>query len=817
MKIRLKNFRCYTDETFDFGDGGLALLSGGSGKGKTSIIMGIYFALFGTGSKVTAYGKTSCLVELEFDGMKIARTKRPNHLVVNEVYEDAAGQEIINKKFGDTFDVTGYIEQDATNSFIKMSPIEKLGFLEKFAFRDIDLGKIKGRCKAHISKCRDELLGSVSQLDMAKNYLEDMEPPDEVKFPLKCKKSQREKAIKNENIRLKNCNTLNKRSEKTKNRVEDEINALNVLEATLQSRKEMKKELNEKLDDIGVEIDDLIMIYEGDDELEDNKKHLTTALERRELSVMEDQLENDKIKLEEMRKEESDGLERKLSAIDTAIWQEYSKDVLKEAMADLKLCISDMGKIESLRKEIRKCKVNPEKHEEHKKALEKHTNDIEEKQRLCDKLKAQQELYSCPSCKAKLRLINEKLLQVDDVDLNQDIDTDLNNLQEEVSTLKQTIRKLQSIIPDEANKLERKAEAEAEIQDILSSYEEPPNMDGLKEDLEYLHGYQASQLELEKKKRELEKSISQEKFSVSYNRFKSSVEKLQESCSELLESCGEHDGTVYNEEELRVKITEQTQARDKLTDYEKRKTKIEEDCERCKRILDKAKTKHIQKYGIIHDEDELVEVLEKEVKKIEECNRKKKKHEQNLRQIEEWEQYQKELNEYQVWEVKVEELTIKEKEDRNKYASATQLKDKILEAESIAMINIVDSINAHARLYLDAFFVENPISVQLQPFKQTKKSTKPKINIQIEYKGMEADMNMLSGGEKSRVILAYTLALAEMFNTPLLLLDECTASLDQDLTGVVFDAIRENFNGKLTLIIAHQVITGTFDKAVRLE
>jgi ABC-type transport system involved in cytochrome bd biosynthesis fused ATPase/permease subunit len=75
---------------------------------------------------------------------------------------------------------------------------------------------------------------------------------------------------------------------------------------------------------------------------------------------------------------------------------------------------------------------------------------------------------------------------------------------------------------------------------------------------------------------------------------------------------------------------------------------------------------------------------------------------------------------------------------------------------------------------------------------------------------------MLSGGELSRVILAYTMALAEMFNTPLLLLDECTASLDQDLSETVFNSIRENFNGKIILLIAHQVVTGTFDKIIKL-
>ena len=34
MKITLKNFRCYENETFDFGENGITLLSGSSGAGK---------------------------------------------------------------------------------------------------------------------------------------------------------------------------------------------------------------------------------------------------------------------------------------------------------------------------------------------------------------------------------------------------------------------------------------------------------------------------------------------------------------------------------------------------------------------------------------------------------------------------------------------------------------------------------------------------------------------------------------------------------------------------------------------------------------
>ena len=166
------------------------------------------------------------------------------------------------------------------------------------------------------------------------------------------------------------------------------------------------------------------------------------------------------------------------------------------------------------------------------------------------------------------------------------------------------------------------------------------------------------------------------------------------------------------------------------------------------------------------------------------------------------------------------EYTEKERSDKDKYAASTVFYEKILEAESIAMINIINSINNHTQGYLEAFFPDHPISARLLPFKELhsgkKSKEKPQINIQVEYKEMEIDLRALSGGELSRVILAFTLALGEIFNTPLLLLDECTSSLDQELTTTVTSAIKETYADKMVIIIAHQVVSGLFDREIKV-
>jgi DNA repair exonuclease SbcCD ATPase subunit len=117
---------------------------------------------------------------------------------------------------------------------------------------------------------------------------------------------------------------------------------------------------------------------------------------------------------------------------------------------------------------------------------------------------------------------------------------------------------------------------------------------------------------------------------------------------------------------------------------------------------------------------------------------------------------------------------------------------------------------------LDAFFPDESITVTLKTFKQVKNNSKPQINVEIYYKNSECDISELSKGEYSRVNLAFTLALNEMFNCPLLMLDEITAGLDAESTETVFDSIKSTYTGKIVLVVQHQVTAGIFDKTITL-
>ena len=820
MKIRLINFRCYIDKTFEFDDNGLVLISAASGAGKSTILMGIQFVLYGIGKNLQNFGKTSCSVELEFEDMKIVRTKRPNRLVINDCYEDDVAQNIINKKFGDTFNVTSYISQNALNSFIIMNPTEKLEFLEKFAFKDIDLPEIKNKAKNLISKRNEELNKTISQIEIAKNMLNMLNEPVEVevKFPFKCKPSDYDKFEKNEEVKIKNCEIQLKKSINIISKIQTEINELNILNTFINSKSDVLNSLCNKLEELSLEENNVK--YIGDEELNIYKEKLDNFLKYKELSLFQDKFENDTKKIEEMKNIEIEKIKKEIDAIDTTLWKEYTKEECQNTISESKEILKDAKKITFLKKQIESFDdiLCEEELNEKKDKLEKYRLDLDEKRQKLDSIKKQKTVYSCPSCNNKLHFKDNKLY-ISSLKL---FDTGNNlsekDLEKEINDIQNRIKKLENIIPEQENNIKNIKKIEKEIQNISEQYEEELVEDSLEEDLETIEQYYSFHNKNAIKKINLQFSLDDENFSSSYRLFQKDLEKLQLKISKLKEKYNFDDSLNQNinEEELRNNIINEQKNKETIERLNENRQKIENDNKKYKIQIEKIKTNYIEKFKEIRDQHILENIMKENEEKIKEVGNKKELSSKKIEDIQKYKNYINEKGKYDSFKNKIILLEEEEIENKKRYTASLTFREKILEAESIAMHNIIDSINTHAQVYLDYFFVDNPIIVKLLSFKETKKNNKPQINIEIDYKGMECDLTCLSGGEISRVVLAFTLALSEMFNSPMLLLDECTASLDQESTTAVFDCIKENMKDKIVIIIAHQVVNGVFDKIITL-
>ena len=133
------------------------------------------------------------------------------------------------------------------------------------------------------------------------------------------------------------------------------------------------------------------------------------------------------------------------------------------------------------------------------------------------------------------------------------------------------------------------------------------------------------------------------------------------------------------------------------------------------------------------------------------------------------------------------------------------------------IFDFIDTLNHHAALYIEDFFPDEDIQVQLVTNKELR-SGKDKLGLffEVNYKTMKGDTEFLSGGQRDRVNLAFTLAFSELVQNRILLLDECISSLDNETSDTVIDTLKEKYKGKLIICVAHQVNTGVFDQVIKI-
>ncbi|MDD4930680.1 MAG: AAA family ATPase [Candidatus Colwellbacteria bacterium] len=811
MRLELINFRCWRKRTFDFPDEGLVLLSGSSGSGKTSILSAIYFVLYGTGTKIISFGEKKCSVRFVYDGLDITRTKGPNRLMLSVVsggetseYEDDVAQGIITKKFGTNFTLTSYITQKTVQSFLNLGPTDKMNFLEQLALGDEDISGIKKKVKERIREKKDALSQKVGQLELLTAEVGEMKTPEEISFPLGPKHSDIK--IKNEGVFWKRTIKELKEKRETLKTTEGEFSKEKVSRAVREGKQSSLVDLEKKREALQGEISSIE--FDGEETINELKSTLSFLKNKREFSSVSDRYNEEKTRYDDLYtqemsllKEEETRLKETRDSIDE---ENFSDKVLKGIEEEILLIES----IVSISKELEIHEKNRSQYREYDR--EEKVKELESKmEKLQEEISVTErrvDIKCCPNCKVSLRFSKTSLVLADGDPVDEaKSKIEIKRIKSEIAgckTLIDAIKKEIMTISYTDTKID-------EYKERLKLKRVPQKtLEELKNETKSLREMKREWTELSSGIKTVMNKIKTDDLSSTLKKLKLQVDKRKRELQSIKEQLEEELETDYTEEELREEISKQELASQKRKSLEKQLRELEVSISKLEKEIEK----------IVLSDRDFEEEIEKISKSIKELITKEEEHKRLDKEIERYLQYRKEEEDYRKWVDKLQKCREEEESAKRELAYCDIFLRKVQEAESLAISNVIDQINYSMNYYLERFFPENPITVEIKTFKETKKDIKPSINITVGYRGIEnSSLDSLSGGEYDRIVLSLTLALSNLFGSNLILLDESISSLDGELSNDILECLKENMKEKLIVVVAHQISVGIFDTVLDIN
>jgi len=726
-KVRLKNWRSHLDSEFRFSSGTNALF-GGMGSGKTSVLNGICFALFGN-----------------FPDLQSKKVKLDEIIMNKPIEKNRAEVEVFFVANGKTYSVKRTIEKGKGTTYSEFREEGKL---------------IEAPNSQRVTEAVEKILKVDYELFTRAIYSEQ----NALDYFLTIPKGQRMKKIdellminKFEEARA-NTKTLTNRlfdrkSEKQKiidqvdlETLEKSISELKSSLAQISSEREnLRKSLEEissKRKIIEKEVDELRELNKSLESLKREEKGINSAIEEtiKNLKILEESLKDktkeeieknlgefkNKMKeFEKILKEKRDSYEKLSSSISE---NKAKINFLKNKIEELEKEVENKLKVKNELEALRKSVGNIEEKIEEKKSLYERfigeTKEIESK--LKDLKEAIEKLSSvegkCPVCDSilteekKRNLIKERERQVEE--FNKRLEETIKNKVKSEKELK------------EMEEIRRKAERlEDEIKDLEEKQKE----------------YENSKMLVEELKKE------NEKIEEDYGKLKAEIEKIEESSKEISEKLQEAEILAY-----------------KFRDYEERRIRLNELMKEAKHIEVKISEveEKISGRNLEEKEKELREISVKE-KEIEEkifgIEELKKEKEERMKEYEsKLSSTKKEMEEVKklekiITDLKIFEIALKQTQE--------EMRIEFVEAVNYEMNKLWST------LYPYRDFVEIKLNIEEGDYV-----------LQLRDKSgrfINAD-GIASGGERSVACLALRIAFARVLAPQLrwLVLDEPTHNLD---------------------------------------
>jgi len=420
----------------------------------------------------------------------------------------------------------------------------------------------------------------------------------------------------------------------------------------------------------------------------------------------------------------------------------------------------------------------------------KNLEDMKEKLVLAQKLLSEiDKCYACPSCKKILKIKENKLIEYENCDFNN------SNLKKDIQIMKTDIIVKEKSLSELKNKQIDYNQKNKEYNNLFSKLtgEFDNDKDSILNEIDRLTKNNKLYDELLRKITTLENDTLEKQLKKEYEFYEINKDEEYNEYNE------------YNEKDYIYSLEQMTIINEKISIVKTFISKIEtlkKDLENIPEIVNK-------------DFDEIIINEKNKMTSYEEKVKLYKEHSENITS---WLQTFDNNKKYKDIEQEIIESQNTSKELMDNMRCLSKFREYVKIAEKKAITDFIDSLNEHASIYIEQFFPDEDIRIELKTSQETKSTGKEKIslNFELQYRQLIGDLSFLSGGEKDRVNLAFTLAFSEMINNRILLLDECISSLESETTNIVLENIKEKYKGKLVILVSHQANLGFFDKIIDL-
>ena len=790
LELSLNNFRCWESKSISIPSSGICLINGRSGKGKSTILNSILYAVTGKLKNITTINKKTTKVSLKIDNISITRSRGPNRLIVDKdgkTYDGEQAQSIIDSIFGSEFANTSYIDQDSINSFVSLSPSDKMEFLEKLLLQQYDIEKIKDNIKIEISKTKTEYTSQESKLNTLESIIKDLSHNQQDELIIEKVKINKgnyqkhlEKIKSNYDVIDKNTKTVKSKLKK----LEEEQN-------TFSKINEKKQKLNILLDDIKSnplynEIENITSIENELCGLDRSKTFYLKNKEYTSLKYRYDELNSKYIQLYEKNEKELHDLEKQLSQI---------PQVSKKRISELERCIEMIEVLNKMEQELNESVDFDSKIQEETLLYNSSKDILSKKQQI---LSEYEKCYTCPSCQKILKINNDRLVLS-----SFERDIDLKMLKQEIESLKSDIKTIDSNISSIKKQQTIYQQKEQQYNDMFDK------LDTLRGDIDCDKDLFQSEInninDVLKSKEEINKKIQIIKQDNLINDIKSELKNISlklEKQTVLDKSIENH---INNDKDYELCVEKMTYISEKLSQIKSLNTRF-------KNIYCEFET-----LGEINNKN-YTELISTERDKLETYSCKIDSYKLYIDKLNNWERIEKENDRYFELKNSIDLCSENKQKLSDRLRCLVKLREHVKNAEQKCISDFISSLNEHASIYIEQFFPDEDIKVELKTIQESKTTGKEKIslNFDLTYRQIHGDLSYLSGGERDRINLAFTLAFSEIINNRVLLLDECISSLDAETTSIVLENLKEKYKGKLVILVSHQANLGFFDKVINI-